>query len=715
MSARIGILAAGLCLSLLAAAGAPPLPAERPVTDTFFGTQITDPYRYFENLELPEVRRFAEAQGDYAQGVLGRLPGRATLLKELVANAENSGGALTGLVQRPGGQLFYLKRGATDNQFRLYVRKEGSGDERVLVDPAAGATPGAINYFLPSWDGRYVAYGISSGGSENASLHILEVTTGRPVGQPIPRAMGWGLTPVAWTPDSRSVVFNLLPQLPPGAPAADTFKDSGVYSLEVAAGSAPQLVFSDQSLPLLDLDRLDYASLQFSPDSRWVVASVNDTTDAQYKLFLAPVTDLGRPNARWRQIAAVADGVRSIVLKGDDLFMLTHNNAPGFRIAKLRLTAGMFKDATPFLPEQRGVLVEMSAGSDALYAGVRDAFDTHIVRIPYTGGEVEQVELPGNGSANLASDDAHQRSGLLVAIQSWTDSTRLFSWDPVSRKAIDTGIMPVGSFNRLPDIEVTKVMVPSHDGTQVPLTILARRNVRKDGSNPTILYGYGAYGLTTDPVFNPTLAAWLARGGIYAIAGVRGGGEFGRAWHVAGAKATKPNTWKDGIACAEYLIANGYTSAAKLGAVGVSAGGIFAGRMLTSRPDLFRAIVIQVGVTDTLRSEFSANGATNVSEFGTVTNEQEFRALKEMSTYDHIVRGTRYPAVLLTHGMNDPRVDVWASLKTGARLQQATASGRPVLLRLEREAGHGVGSTRNQRLEEYADIYSFLLWQMNQK
>jgi prolyl oligopeptidase len=254
-------------------------------------------------------------------------------------------------------------------------------------------------------------------------------------------------------------------------------------------------------------------------------------------------------------------------------------------------------------------------------------------------------------------------------------------------------------------------MVPSHDGVQVPLAVVHRKGLVLDGSNPTLLEGYGAYGFSIEAWFDPRSVAWLERGGVLAYANVRGSGAFGDAWYRAGFKATKPNTWKDGIACATYLIDQRYTAPARLGIWGTSAGGIFVGRAVTTAPELFAAAIFDVGVMDAVRAEESANGITNISEFGSYKNPDEFPALLEMSTYHQIRDGVAYPAVLLVHGMNDPRVDVWHSAKAAARLQAATSSGKPVLLRLDGQAGHGVGSTAQQGYSKLADIYSFLLWQ----
>jgi prolyl oligopeptidase len=250
---------------------------------------------------------------------------------------------------------------------------------------------------------------------------------------------------------------------------------------------------------------------------------------------------------------------------------------------------------------------------------------------------------------------------------------------------------------------------------KVPLSIVRRADMKFDGSNPTLAIGYGSYGMTTSVGYRAHSLAWLERGGVIAFAHVRGGGAYGKEWHLAGQKATKPNTWKDFIACCEYLVKKGYTSPGKLAGEGGSAGGILIGRAITERPDLFAAAIIDVGCLDTLRMETTTNGVPNIQEFGSVVTKEGFDALLAMSAYAHVKDGVKYPAVLLAHGMNDPRVEPWESAKMTARLQAATASGKPVLFRVDYQAGHGIGSTKKQHQEKTADIYAFLLWQLGDK
>jgi prolyl oligopeptidase len=301
--------------------------------------------------------------------------------------------------------------------------------------------------------------------------------------------------------------------------------------------------------------------------------------------------------------------------------------------------------------------------------------------------------------------------GVFVRLTSWVKAPAVYAYDPRAKRFADTKLQPRGPLDEPADVEAVEVKVRAADGTLVPLSIIHKRGLKLDGSNPTLIHGYGSYGISQLPFFNPQLLAWYERGGVYAVAHVRGGGEYGEEWHRAGQKETKPNTWRDFISCAEYLVERRYTTPARLAGMGQSAGGILVGRAVTERPDLFGAAVISVGLTDMLRYETTANGVPNVPEFGSVRTPEGFKALHEMSAYHHVKDGAAYPAVLVTTGINDPRVEPWLPAKMAARLQAATSSGRPVLLRVDYNAGHGVGSTRRQFAEELADIMTFLLWQ----
>jgi prolyl oligopeptidase len=409
------------------------------------------------------------------------------------------------------------------------------------------------------------------------------------------------------------------------------------------------------------------------------------------------------------KICDFSDRVTRFDVLGDDIYLLTYRDSPRFSIVRTSLAAPDLRNATTVVPASEQVLVRLETARDGLYFEARDGAVKRLMRLAWGASSATPVGGPLEGNAAIFAGRS-DRDGVLFSLAAWTSARQIYITDAAGR-ASNTGLQELGKFGAPAGLVTTEVKVKSHDGALVPLSITHRRDARLDGSNPTLLYGYGAYGFSEDPNFEPMRLAWLERGGIYAVANVRGSGVYGQEWYRAGYKSTKPNTWKDLIACGEFLIAQKYTSSARLAIMGRSAGGITVGRALTERPDLFAAAVPVVGVLDAVRMETTANGVPNIPEFGTVAREEEFRALLAMSSYHHVREGTAYPAVLLLHGVNDPRVNYWHSSKMAARLLAASTSRRPVLLALDYDAGHGIGATRLQRQRDTADTFAFLFWQ----
>ena len=683
------------------------------VSDVLHGVTVKDPYRYFENVKDPKVQSWLKEQGESARKELDRIELRGQLEQRIAEISAATGDDIRDVTRMPGNQVYYLKRARGEKQFKLVMRDSLQGPERVLVDPELDAkrtgVPHAINYFVPAWDGKHVAYGVSAGGSEDASLYILDTASGKNVGEPIPRVHEALL---GWLPDSKSLTYNQLKVLKPGDPDSETYLDSKVMWIKVGAPAAEaKAVFGPTVTTELGLARLDVGTIIFNPGSRWMIARTTDTTLPEGFLFVADVAELDKPAVAWKKISSFDDKITDAELKGNDLYLLTHDHAPRNRVLKLDLRHPDLKLAREVAAAPKdAVLEKFSLTSDALIGEVREG--TSIVLRRYAAGDVkgQNIPLPFKGAATVHNDPAHAYSDVLYTLNGCTELPRTLLLK--GKVSSDPGLRVNPPMPSLPEVEVVDVKVPSYDGALVPMTLLYKKGLKRDGSNPTLLDGYAAYGFSQTAGFSPARMAWLERGGVLAYANVRGSGVYGDDWYRAGFKATKSNTWKDGVACAKYLIAEGYATPKTLGVMGTSAGGIFVGRTVTTAPELFAAAIFNVGIMDAVRAEDSANGITNISEFGSARNPKEFPALLEMSTYHNIKDNTAYPAVMLVHGMNDPRVDVWHSAKTAARLQAATSSGKPILLRLDMQAGHGVGSTATQRYALSADIYSFLLWQM---
>lgn len=720
MMLRAILLASALLAASLAAFAGPPVAPVHDVTQVLHGVTVHDPYRDFEDIKAPTTQAWLKAQGAYAESVLATVPERQALTERIEALSRSTGDLMVGVVRGPGDRLFYLKREPDHAQFKLVTRRSLTAPERTLVDPDeltrhAGGVPYAIDYFAPSWDGKYVAYGLSAGGSEDASLYVMDVASGKAVGQPIPRAHNMR---VHWTPDSRSLSYNQSRALPPATAPTETYLDTTVFLLRVdAPDRSARPLFGRLVNKDLRLERLDVGEVYFDPTSRFMVARTTDTTVPEGKLFVAPLSDLANEAIGWRPISAFEDRVSDLVLVRDTLYLRTTRDAPRGRWLALDLAAGGGIETARVALDApgRGVLEKLRVGAnDALYAEVTEGFTTRTLRFGAAGQAPIDMAPATADSTFSIGDPLHSHDDLWFVSSSWTEPLKLLRTRGPDEPAVDTGLLDLKVPPGTPALSVSEVMVPSHDGVQVPLAIIHRADLKRDVPHPTLLVAYGAYGHSFVAEFDPLSVAWLERGGVLAYANVRGSGAFGDDWHRAGFQSTKPNTWKDGIASARYLIEKGYATPATLGIWGTSAGGIFVGRAVTEAPQLFAAAVFDVGIMDMIRFEESANGITNVSEFGSVKDEAGFKALHAMSTYHHITDGTAYPAVLFIHGMNDPRVDAWHSAKAAARLQAATSSGKPVLLRLDQQAGHGIGSTARQENSKLADIYAFLLWQFGE-
>ena len=699
------------------ALAAPPVAPVRPVTDEYYGTKIVDPYRYMENLKTdPEVQAWMKAQDDYTRASLGAIPGRQELL-ERIRQLDQTVPQVQA-ARFPGDVYLVLKRLPTEDVFKLYIRRGVNSEDKLLVDPEkialASANQGkgrnAILYFAPSLDMKHVAVGIAPGGAERDSeMHFFETASGRETGDIIPRA--WGGSPY-WLPDNRSLVYGKLQKLPPGAPATEIEQKMRSYLHVLGTdGEKDPAVFGYGVVPSISIDPTYQAAVVAPPDSQYVLGVVNDGVSPNSNFYIERTTDLGKTNSAWRKLADLSDDVSDVELHGSDLYLLTFKNALRYKVLRSDARRPDIASAETVVPAGQSVVSGINPAGDALYVQLLDGGLNRVLRVPYgPRPRAEEVALPFAGSAFLSTDA--RIPGALLYLTSWTRAFTIYAYDPATKHAIDTKLQPRGPYDEPTDIASVEVKARSYDGTSIPLSINYPKKMKMDGSNPTLLEGYGAYGFPSPPYFESTRLAWHERGGVYAICHVRGGGEYGEEWHLAGKGATKPNTWKDFIACAQYLIDNKYTSPSHLAGTGGSAGGILIGRAFTERPDLFGAAIDVVGCSDMLRIETTANGLPNTPEFGSTKTKQGFDALYAMSAYHHVKSGTAYPAIMFETGFNDPRVDSWQMAKMAAELQAATSSGKPVLLRVDYAGGHGgIGSTEKQHQETLADEWSFLLWQ----
>jgi prolyl oligopeptidase len=692
----------------------PPETPKRPVTDEYHGVKVTDDYRWLENWDDPEVKQWSAAENSRTREYLDHLPARAAIKQRLQKLAAASSASYWDLQYR-GGTLFAMKFQPPQQQPMLVAMH--SADEpasaKVIFDPNTGGKGSlSVEFYTPSLDGRYVAAAITEGGSEDCAAHVFEAATGKELSDIVPRvnfATAGGS--IDWKADSSGFYYTRYPQGTERLPEDANFYQQ-VYFHKL--GDDPK---QDTYIIGKDFPRIAEIQLHMSDDGRWLVAAVANGDGGQFAHYVM------NSSGQWKQVTRFEDGIVAVKVGYDDaLYLLSRKDAPRGQILRLPLAHLDLAQAKVIVPQSPG-----SGTDESLRASIENFVPTpgRLYVIDIMGGPSRVRVFDDQGGA-LAAPVLPPISavGRVVSIgkgdalfytSTYLNPPAWYRFDAATGKSARTALFETSPV-KFDDAEVVRDFAVSKDGTRVPLNIIRRKGTKLDGSNPVLLDGYGGYGISMKPFFVGSQArVWLDQGGITATANLRGGAEYGDEWHKAGNLTYKQNVFDDFIACGEYLVEHKYTSPAHLAIIGGSNGGLLMGAAFTQRPELFRAVVSFVGIYDMLRVELDPNGAFNVTEFGTVKDPDQFKALYAYSPYHHVKDGTAYPAILFLTGENDHRVNPMQSRKMTARLQAATGSDHPILLRTTASAGHGIGTALDEEIEQGADYYSFLFDQLGVK
>jgi prolyl oligopeptidase len=675
----------------------PPYPPTRTdnVVERLHGVAVADPYRWLEDGSSPAVKEWVEAQNAFTRSVLDKLPGRDRIRQRLSSLLD------IGYLGTPAprkGRTFYTARRGQQNQAILYVRDRVGGDERVLLDPNRLAADGtvALDWWYPSPDGKLLAYGLSSNGNEQSTLHVREVDSGKDRPDAI---AGTRACSLSWLPDGSGFYYT---RYAAGAGMREENYNRRVFFHKLGDdGAADAEVFGEGRAAE------DWPNVALSPDGRWLVVTVEQGWSRSEVYF----KDRNAAGARFRALVQRANALFSVTARDHCFYVRTNDGAPRYRLFRVDPLRPARSEWAEIIPEGPDVLDDVAAVGDTLVARYMHRAAARLHLFDRDGRPRGTVNLPTFGSVTGWGGE-WDADELFLGFQSITLPQTIYRLD-LKTERLETWERLKSDIDPS-NYEVEQVSYKSKDGTPITMFLAHKKGLRPDGKAPTLLYGYGGFNVSLTPSFNAARFLFLERGGVVAIANLRGGGEYGEAWHRAGMLAHKQNAFDDFIAAAEWLIGHGYTDRDHLAIQGGSNGGLLVAAALTQRPELFRAVVCQVPLLDMVRYHKFLVGRLWIPEYGSAENEDDFRWLYAYSPYHHVKDGTRYPAVLLAAADADTRVDALHARKMAARLQAATTSGadRPVVLRLETRAGHGAGKPRGKALDELTDVWSFLFWQL---
>jgi len=697
-------LAAASATVLAAGPAYPPTP-KKPVSETYHGVTVVDDYRWLEDDASPEVKRWVAEQNTFSRRYLDSILERPAIAKQ-VEELLKTAPVRRYDFQYRGKRIFALKLQPPKNQ-PLLVTLPSSGDtrnEHVVLDlnvlDPSGRT--ALDFYTPSYDGKRVIVSLSKNGSEDGTAYVYDVATGKRLEDEIP-----GVNyPTAggsfeWTPDGRGFYYTRYPQ-ENERPADDRHFFQQVYFHRLGAPRS-----SDTYVIGKDFPRIAEIELKGSRDGTYLLATVRNGDGGEIAYHLRG------PEGRWQEVAGFKDGLKHLAF-GDDgkLYGMSIKDAPLGRIIAIPMLTPKLEEAKVVIPESKLVTEQVMPTRTRLYVTYREGGPSLVKVYTLAGKLVGELPTPPVSEVDVSA--RLERDDVLVTTMSYVQPRAVARYEAAANRLVPTEFNGSYPFT-LDDAVVEREFAVSKDGTRVPVTIVHRKDIKLDGNNPTLLYGYGGYGLSMSPWFSPLLRLWLDYGGVYAVANIRGGGEYGEPWHLAGNLTKKQNVFDDFAASMQMLIDRKFTRSERAAIIGGSNGGLTMGATLVQHPQLAHAVVSEVGIYDPLRWELQPNGEFNTTEFGSVKDPEQFRALYAYSPYNNARDGVAYPSVLFTTGDNDGRVAPYESRKMTARLQAATSSSNPILLRTDAAAGHGIGTALSTRIEEQTDVYSFLVDQLRMK
>ncbi|MCK8523052.1 prolyl oligopeptidase family serine peptidase [Aquimarina sp. D1M17] len=687
----------------------PPETVSIPATDIYHGVSITDPYRNLENLKDSTVIDWFKNQDQYAKEILTKIPGRQRLLDIQLKLDERQAFSIQNIATQKDGSLFYLKRSKNETINKLCYRSTKNKSEKLIYDPTLFKEGYIINYFKVNWQGTKVAISLAKKGENISNIIIFDLLTHKRSPYVLQNTSPNSEGGIHWLPDGSGIIYQYIPY---------TDHQDKKYKLDTRAvlyklGEAPEKitdVFSRRHNPSFSIQEADFPTVFLrSNNPSYIFGKISGSSKYNDHYYAKINSNTNFTKLDWKPLFSKNQKIEQFVVVQDELIYRTSKNASNYKICKTSIQSPNFDNPIEIVPQQKDkVIRDFEFENEQLfYTTLKNGIEANLYVLKNEKENEIQLPFPA-GSCYISSYNGY----FTVSIRGWTKPNKIFYLDTNTHEFSEIDISGGAKYPEFNDFIVEEIEIPSHDNVKVPLSIIYKKGLKKDGKNPLISLSYGSYGASFSPYFSIPFLTWVLEGGVWVIPHVRGGGEKGDAWYKAGFKTTKPNTWKDLIACTQYLIDNKYTSPEYNIAYGVSAAGIAVGRSITDSPELFAAATMEVPALNFLRCEIQPNGPNSIKEFGTVKDSVEFRALLEMDSYHHIKSNTNYPAILITTGMKDGSVVPWDPAKFVARMQASSTSGKPVIFSVDFNANHQGDGTYTKYYRDMSDIMAFALWQI---
>lgn len=710
---KLNFLLLFLLLCMVLKAQKTNLAMSKSITDEYFGIKVTDEYRNLEDLDNPSTSDWMKDQTKYSLSILRNIPTRQFYIDKRLEFDKKQAVSINQLNVTDNDIYFYLKRLPQEKNSKLFYRKNFNGIETEIFNPEnfkpENKKKYQINYVKPSYDGSKVVIALTESGKEVSEMVIYDLVHGKLLPYVLTNCWPSDSGGISWLSDNNSFIYRYYPVTDPKSSLFLKDTESVLYTI----GQDPKklnIILSRQNNSDLKINPEDFPRIIIpSKKSKYIFGQISGATSFKDTYYMQ-ITE-SPVKRKWKFLFSKEDKVSDFIEKDDNIIYISEKNGTNAIYSKSISN-----------PDFKNSKIIVSSIPDEVITSINNLKEGFVFSTSKNGVEAKVYLYKNNsktllslpflvGNISIATKD-NLSNDFWITCSGWKNDSERFKYISLQNKFIPENISPIIEYPEFKDIIAEEITIKSHDGLDIPISLLYNKNINKNANNPLLIYAYGAYGTNISPSLSKTYLFWIQKGGIVAVAHVRGGGEKGETWHEGGFKTTKPNSWKDLISCAEYMVNEKYTSKNKIAIWGASAGGITIGRAITERPDLFKAAIIDAGVVNTTRMEFTPNGLNSAKEFGSLKNESEFKALLEMDAYQHVEKDAKYPATLITSGINDPRVSTWMPTKFAAKLLAANKSENPIFLKIDYEGGHGGDIPVAQKYDNVADTFAFALWQL---